>query len=199
MQHLVHNTGIVVSGFRLPPFKLTPGKCIRIYVPNFSVLNEPLGADLALELIALLRGQRAGAGLALADPLPYARNFPLTFWESLLFPISLRTYLHRKCQVSYPQADEVLRRLSIPPAGRWGSIGLGRQRMAVTLALLARHEAVVFDYYGLSPVSTEQLNVLITQELAQGKCLIGFDNAQYMEPTEPDAGFERIVLEYVGE
>ncbi len=47
---IFHNKPFELQRMKIPEFELRKGEMVRIYVPNFSKENEPLGGDFAHQL-----------------------------------------------------------------------------------------------------------------------------------------------------
>lgn len=194
MNSIAESKGFEIRGYWIPPFKLLPGKLIRIYIPNFSRLNEPLGFDLALELVDIFAKRNAVSGLDIEHPITYAKNYQYTFLKDYIFPITIKNYLVKKLKVDIKQANSILSYLLISPSQKLNITGYAEKKIATILGLFTRNQAVIFDYYGMSFLDMEQIGIALKQEIDKGKCAIGFDNLQYIEETEPYENFERIIL-----
>jgi hypothetical protein len=56
-----------------------------MYIPNFSESNEPLGFDLALELIEIFSQSRPEKGLVVKQAIPYARHYSQNLFSEKFF------------------------------------------------------------------------------------------------------------------
>ena len=185
-----------MRGYYVPPFEVKPRKLIRIYIPNFSRINEPLGFDLALELIDLFSKKKAVSGLDVSLPIPYAKNYQQSFWEKNILIRNAKRYLIKKFSIIPLEADYILLRLGIESNESMSRLGFGKRKALTIKGLVTCNEAVTFDYYGISFDSIDKINYVIKQELDNRKSFIGFDNLQYMGETEPYDCFERIIVEF---
>ena len=201
MNKLVINEGCTIHGCYIPPFELVPGKLIRIYAPNFSPANEPLGFQFASELVELFSRNKKTKGLKVALSIPYAKNYRQKFWDRNIKIETSRMYLTNKFKSTPTQADEIIHELELDANIPFSRIELTERTFLTKLltikGLFIKNEALSFDYYGIGPSGEDKMNRIIKQELGKGRCAIGFDNLQFLEEAEPYDCFERIIVESI--
>lgn len=196
---LIASQGFTIRGYYVPPFEAEAGKLVRIYIPNFSVTNEKLGFDFSLELCELLYKNKVVVGLNITTSVLYAKNHQHNFWERNFSIKTTKQYLTKKLGVTSGQADDILAELGMSATERMDCLKWSKRKALTMKALLVYNSIISFDYYGISADSIDWVNDVIKHELDKGKCLIGFDNLQYMEEQEPYDSFERVVVTYIGE
>jgi hypothetical protein len=178
----------------VPPFELRPGWLVRVYIPNFSQrTHEPLGRDLAAQLAGVLQFM-AGPAASGADARPYARPYEYRLRDRFPWPLSAARYLQRQYQASAEQAGQILQELGLDERQPMSTLAFGLRLLLALKGLWLRHEAVLFDFYGLQADTTQRVEQALAQELARGKAAIAFDNLQFIEPQEPLLYTERVVV-----
>lgn len=196
MTFLLRSQGFRRGSCWVPPFELRPGWLVRIYLPNFSQrTNELLAGELARQIRPVLQFLAAPDQL-----LPYAQPYRHRPLDQLLGPRTAAAYLRRQFQASPAQVGRILRELELAtqqPLRRLDWV----QRLALAMkGLWLHHEAVLFDFAGLSFTSIEWLEQqVLAAELARGKAAIGFDNRQYLPEQEPLLYTERVIVTEPGD
>lgn len=187
------------AGFRrgscwVPPFELRPGWLVRMYLTNFSQrTNELLAGELARQISSVLQF------LAAPDhALPYAHPYQPRWHEQLLRPLTVTRYLQKHHQASPAQGRRIAQELGLDERQALRGLGWSRRLALALKGCWLHHEAVLFDFSGLSFESMEWLEEVLAVELARGKAAIGFDNLQFLQPQEPLLYTERVVVKEPG-
>jgi hypothetical protein len=173
---------------------LKSGKLIRIYIPNFSVGNQPLGFDLTVELIKIFSQSRPEKELIVNETIPYARHYSQNLLFEKLFPLTVEKYLTQKLNVEKEKAKAMLADLGIEATRQLNRISCTENKYLTIRGLFCTKKALLVDYYGLDAMSIGLIDGLIKTELGKGNCAIGFDNLQYMEQSEPFENVERLII-----
>ncbi|HEX8425732.1 hypothetical protein [Hymenobacter sp.] len=194
MENIIINKGFVIRGYYVPPFNLVPGKLIRIYIPNFSLLGETLGYDLALEIIRLFSKSQEWEGIKILLPIPYAKNYNQNFWERNIIHQTAGRYLVKKFGATYNQVNDILDKFEVRTNECLSRMKFSDRKLLTIEGLFIRNRLLTFDYYGVSPVGVDKINYVIKQALDKGKCAIGLDNLQFIEEVEPYDNIERIIV-----
>ena len=101
-------------------------------------------------------------------------------------PQTVGKYLNQNFQLTDKEIKKLISQLEIKSNYLVKDLGTAHSKILSIICEFQNNTIVVFDYYGLSPKTEEQLTLFIKNELKKGKSAISFDNLYY-KPENPDS------------
>lgn len=179
---LLQSQGFKINEFQIPNFALNNGEMIRFWVqiiPRSE--NDTDGYWSAAKMQETIQELNSRDKSIKICPNRIKRNL-----IDYIKPKTISEYMRNRFGYSKNEIEKLISQFEIKPDYQIKNLGTGHQKVFSILCEFQRNRIVLFDYYGLSPHTEEQLTKFVKNELSKGKSVISFDNLYY-KPEIPDS------------
>lgn len=174
---IFYNKQFEVHGISVPAFELRSGSLIRIYVPNFSAKNLPLGFDVTIELIKRFQNQE--------PHFPWAKNYRQNIVMEFLNPLTVKKYLVNKMRIDKAIAQRIAKEVGIALDEKFEHLSFTNKKALIIKTYFEKNDSILLDYYGIDAAGIKFLEKIVNTEIEKGKSAIAFDNLQFANTKEP--------------
>lgn len=196
MNPLIRNVGFTWKGFSVPPFVLYEGEMIRLWIPMARYPSQEIGGhEFSRELQKIILGNQEITEVQIYTPLPFADDILQSKISYFFAPLSVGQYLLKKRKLSNFVAEKIMHKLDLKAHDIILQLTYSKRKSLSIMAMVPDEMCIVFDYYGLSPTSEENLTELVHEQVEDGKSFIAFDNLDYLTKSEPYKFIKRIIVE----
>ena len=183
---LLRSSAFNIEEFQIPDFILNKGEMVRFWVQTMPMSGNDTesvwGIRKMREMIKKLNSEN--------KKIQFCPNRVKRNWTDYVKSKTVNEYLKSRFGFADDIIEALMAQFGIKPTYQVKNLGTGHQKVFSMLCAFQGNEIVAFDYYGLSPLTKQQLTEFVKNELSKGKSAIGFDDLAY-KPEIPDT--EKIV------
>ncbi|MEA1785282.1 hypothetical protein U1E44_04195 [Arenibacter sp. GZD96] len=185
--HILHSPEFELNGIIIPEFDLKSGKLIRICLPN----NDSIGNDLVHRFRFDLLKYFERKGLKLKWTKEYSERGIRRFLRSL----TVEEYLNKQLNNDIKKAKRISEYLELYLEEKVKNLLIGKRKAMALICDFDKHDALIFDYFGVGANEFDYLEGLLYAELRKGKSAIALDRLEFQIKEEVNDTVERIMID----
>lgn len=172
----IESKGIVVNGFRIPPFTLKAGEILVIHL-----LNGSHAHDLKMRLAAIFTASVKNDRVTVNHPLRFVDHFLEHRFRRWFWPTTVGEYLRKNADGSDPLATKIFDYAFVTKKTKVNSLAGNPRRLLAISAMLTIANDIVFDLAGADPRGANDIYELVKGKVKEGGSAILLDWADDMK------------------
>ncbi|GAB4043841.1 hypothetical protein [Spirosoma jeollabukense] len=173
---LLESKGIKINRFYVPPFTLSEGELVVLFLPSGDHYF-----DLLKNLASIFSGQIKHNNVVLHQPLSFVKHYEESALRRLFYPVTVGEYIKKNAKPINTIANRIYELDYITPKTKIISLAGTPRKLLSLYSTLSFTDNITFDLLGIDPTGATKVYEVVKNTVRKNGAAILLDNFDDMK------------------